>query len=110
MTEVRSTSTARVKAHRARKRVGVQKVVIELSERQIDRLAAKGYLDGDNTVAQGQQQPKLHAIHRRRVLRAIPAAAWQLPSALSHRVSEQLPYFSADLGHARPGLCRCLSA
>jgi hypothetical protein len=52
MTEVRSTSTARVKAHRARKRVGVQKVVIELSERQIDRLAAKGYLDGDNTVAQ----------------------------------------------------------
>ena len=52
MNEVRSTSTARVHAHRARKRVGRQKVVIELSEQQVDRLADDGYLDGDNTVAQ----------------------------------------------------------
>jgi hypothetical protein len=52
MSEARLSSTARVKAHRARKRVGVQKVAIELSDQQVDRLAAKGYLDGDNTVAQ----------------------------------------------------------
>ena len=52
MSEARSTSTARVKAHRARKRVGLQKVVIELSEHQIDRLADEDYLDGDNTVVQ----------------------------------------------------------
>ena len=52
MNEVRSTSTARVHAHRARKRVGLQKVVIELSDQQVDHLADDGYLDGDNTVAQ----------------------------------------------------------
>ena len=52
MSESRSTSTARVHAHRARKRVGRQKVVIELSDEQVDRLADEDYLDGDNTVAQ----------------------------------------------------------
>lgn len=52
MNEARSTSTARVKAHRARKRDGIRMVEIELSDQQIDRLSDKGYLDGDNTVAQ----------------------------------------------------------
>jgi hypothetical protein len=52
MNEVRSTSTVRVHAHRARNRLGVQRVAIELSEQQVDRLADEGYLDGDNTVAQ----------------------------------------------------------
>jgi hypothetical protein len=52
LTETRSTSTARVKAHRARKRRGTYLVLIELSEARVDRLAHEGYLDGDNTVGQ----------------------------------------------------------
>jgi hypothetical protein len=52
MSETRSTSTARVKAYRERKRLGVRTVAVELSEKQIDWLADEGYLDGDNTVAQ----------------------------------------------------------
>ena len=52
MSEARSTSTARVKTHRARRRLGIHTVAVELSEQQIDRLADDGYLDGDNTVAQ----------------------------------------------------------
>ena len=63
MSEARSTSTARVKAHRARKRLGLQKVVIELSEHQIDRLADDGYLDGDNTVTQAIE--RCLAVHLR---------------------------------------------
>lgn len=52
MSELRSTSTARVKAHRARKRLGVHMVAMELSEQQVDCLASEGYLDGENSVAQ----------------------------------------------------------
>lgn len=52
MSEARLTSTARVKAHRARKRVGIRMVDIELSDQQIDWLADKRYLDGDNTLEQ----------------------------------------------------------
>lgn len=52
MDEERTTSTARVKAHRARKLSGIHRVEVELSEEQIDRLADEGYLDGDNTEAQ----------------------------------------------------------
>ncbi|MGB6752155.1 MAG: hypothetical protein WBE71_06120, partial [Xanthobacteraceae bacterium] len=52
VTETRSTSTTRVKAHRARKRRGAHLVLVELSEAQVDRLVHEGYLDGDNTVAQ----------------------------------------------------------
>ena len=52
MTETRSTSTTRVKAHRARKNRGVHLALIEVPEAQVDRLADEGYLDGDNTVAQ----------------------------------------------------------
>jgi hypothetical protein len=43
MSEARSTSTARVQTHRARKRLGIHMVVIELSEQQIDWLADEGY-------------------------------------------------------------------
>jgi hypothetical protein len=52
VTETRSTSTTRVKAHRARKSRGAHLVLVELSEAQVDRLVHEGYLDGDNTVAQ----------------------------------------------------------
>ena len=52
MTETRSTSTTRVKAHHARKSRGVYLALIEVPEAQVDRLADEGYLDGDNTVAQ----------------------------------------------------------
>jgi hypothetical protein len=52
VTETRSTSTTRVKAHRARKSRGVNLAQIEVPEAQVDRLADEGYLDGDNTVAQ----------------------------------------------------------
>ena len=52
MTETRSTSTTRVKAHRARKSRGVYLALIEIPEAQVDRLADEGYLDGDNTVTQ----------------------------------------------------------
>jgi hypothetical protein len=50
--ETRSTSTARVKTHRARKSRGVHFTSIEVSEAQVDRLAYEGYLDGDNTLGQ----------------------------------------------------------
>ena len=52
MTETRSTSTTRVKAHRARKSRGVHLVLVELSEAQVDRLAHESYLDGNNTLEQ----------------------------------------------------------
>jgi hypothetical protein len=52
MTEARSTSTARVKTHRARKRRGVHMALIEISEPQVDLLADEGYLDGDNTLGE----------------------------------------------------------
>jgi hypothetical protein len=52
VTETRSTSTTRVKAHRARKSRGVYLALIEVPEAQVDRLADKGYLDGDNTLGQ----------------------------------------------------------
>ncbi|MGA9892026.1 MAG: hypothetical protein WBQ55_06595 [Xanthobacteraceae bacterium] len=52
MTEARSTSTTRVKAHRARKSHGVRLALVVVPEAQVDRLADEGYLDGDNTVAQ----------------------------------------------------------
>jgi len=55
MSEARSTSTARVKAYRARKRAGIRMVDIELSDRQIDWLADKCYLDGDNTLGEGRR-------------------------------------------------------
>ena len=45
MTEIRSTSTARVKAHRARKSRGGYLAQIEVPEAQVDRLAYEGYLD-----------------------------------------------------------------
>ena len=65
MNEVRSTSTARVHAHRPRNRLGVQRVAIELSEQQVDRLADEGYLDGDNTVAQAIERLLAdHLAHR----------------------------------------------
>jgi hypothetical protein len=50
VTEARSTSTTRVKAHRARKSRGVNLALIEVPEAQVDRLADKGYLDGNNTL------------------------------------------------------------
>ena len=52
VTETRSTSTTRVKAHRARKSRGAHLVLVELSEAQVDRLAHESYLDGNNTLAQ----------------------------------------------------------
>ena len=52
VTETRSTSTTRVKAHRARKSRGVCLALIEVPEAQVDRLADEGYLDGDNTLGQ----------------------------------------------------------
>ncbi|MGA9890818.1 MAG: hypothetical protein WBQ55_00275 [Xanthobacteraceae bacterium] len=52
MTETRSTSTIRVKAHRARKSRGVRLALVVVPEAQVDRLADEGYLDGENTVAQ----------------------------------------------------------
>jgi hypothetical protein len=52
VTETRSTSTTRVKAHRARKSRGVHLVLAELSEAQVDRLAHESYLDGNNTLEQ----------------------------------------------------------
>ncbi|MGB6658556.1 MAG: hypothetical protein WBE90_05515 [Xanthobacteraceae bacterium] len=52
MTETRSTSTTRVKAHRARKSRGVNLAQIEVPEAQVDRLADEAYLDGDNTIPQ----------------------------------------------------------
>ena len=52
MTETRSTSTTRVKAHRARKSRGVYLALIDVPEAQVDSLADEGYLDGENTVAQ----------------------------------------------------------
>ena len=55
MTETRSTSTTRVKAHRARKSRGVYLALIEVPEGQVDRLADEGYLDGENTVAQATE-------------------------------------------------------
>ncbi|MGB6935937.1 MAG: hypothetical protein WBE14_04345, partial [Xanthobacteraceae bacterium] len=51
MTETPSTSTTRVKAHRARKSRGVYLALIEVAEARVDRLADEGYLDGENTVA-----------------------------------------------------------
>ena len=53
MTETRSTSTTRVRAHRARKSRGLHSALIEVSEAQVDRLADEGYLDGDNTAGGG---------------------------------------------------------
>ena len=52
MTETRSTSTTRVKAHRARKSRGVYLALIEAPEARVDRLAYEGYLDGDNSLRQ----------------------------------------------------------
>jgi hypothetical protein len=52
VTETRSTSTTRVKAHRARKNRGVHLALIEIPEAQVDRLADEGYLDGNNMLAQ----------------------------------------------------------
>ena len=60
MNEARSTSTTRVKAHRARKLSGIHRVAVELSEEQIDRLALEGYLDGDNTEAQALEAFLVH--------------------------------------------------
>ncbi|MGA9005701.1 MAG: hypothetical protein WB495_02070 [Xanthobacteraceae bacterium] len=52
MIETPSTSTTRVKAHRARKCRGVHLALVVVPEAQVDRLADEGYLDGENTVAQ----------------------------------------------------------
>jgi hypothetical protein len=52
VTESCSASTARVKAHRARKSRGVHLALIEVPEAQVDPLADKGYLDGNNTLEQ----------------------------------------------------------
>ncbi|MGB6964909.1 MAG: hypothetical protein WBD90_10580 [Xanthobacteraceae bacterium] len=52
MTEARFTSTTRVKAHRARKSRGAHLALIDVPEAQVDPLADKGYLDGNNTLEQ----------------------------------------------------------
>ncbi|MGB6754626.1 MAG: hypothetical protein WBE71_19215 [Xanthobacteraceae bacterium] len=62
MTETRSTSTTRVKAHRARKSRGLHSALIEVSEAQVDRLADEGYLDGDNTVARAVEAFLAHHV------------------------------------------------
>jgi hypothetical protein len=69
VTETRSTSTTRVKAHRARKSRGVYLALIAVPEEQVDRLADEGYLDGENTVAQAIEAFLAHHINLSRKAR-----------------------------------------
>ena len=64
MTETRSTSTTRVKAHRARKSRGVHLAQVVVPEAQVDRLADEGYLNEDNTVAQAIEAFLAHHVER----------------------------------------------
>jgi hypothetical protein len=77
VTETRSTSAARVKAHRARKSRGVYLAQIELPEAQVDRLTHEGYLDGNNTVPQAIEGviPFLEAGGPKQCLRGRPEIA-----------------------------------